>query len=86
MDGFWSGFGHGGVGTLFLLTVVFAAAIALTALWVTLPLAVLGVRSALRELAAEQRETNRELAELRALLARPRAPAEPLTPAPGDGP
>jgi hypothetical protein len=65
MQGLWDWQGHGGPFAVVILTVIFAAGIALLALWIALPVAVFGVRSALRELVAAQGDTNRELAEIR---------------------
>ena len=54
----------GAFGTITLLTVLFALLLTAAVLWVFLPVAVYGIRSALRDLLAAQSEANRLLSQI----------------------
>jgi hypothetical protein len=77
MGNLWQWQGHGGPFAVLVLTFVFALGVTLVALWIALPFAVFGIKSALRDLLAAQQETNRLLGELR------RPPAPPPASPPG---
>ncbi|MBI5016693.1 MAG: hypothetical protein HZB55_14555 [Deltaproteobacteria bacterium] len=64
MGTLWQWHGHGSPLTLLVLTLAFGLGVTLLALWIALPFAVFGVKSALRDLLVAQRETNRLLAGL----------------------
>lgn len=68
MDALVGLFSGNGVPAVAVLTLVFSAVFALAALWLVLPVAVFGVRAAVRELLTAQQEATRELGELRRCL------------------
>ena len=61
MDSPWSFPGASSPLGIAVLALLFAAIIVFVTLWVTLPLAVYGLKSTLRELLEAQREANRRL-------------------------
>ncbi len=77
----WQWHGQGGAWAVAALSLLFALGFAVLAVWAALPFAVFGVKRLLRELLAAERDTGRQLEELRRAVAR-LADREP----PGDGP
>lgn len=59
--------GHGQA-AMIALAILFALGLILMVLWIALPFGVFGTKPLLRELLAEQLETNRKLEEIRRIL------------------